>query len=68
MAWIIRHLLTSTDTSRMGVPVSLSINVSQDLGRETAFEVPTWITFLMMGVSLHLLTIYEKYNNECVVI
>jgi hypothetical protein len=35
----------------MGVPVSLSINVSQDFGRETALDVPTWMTFLMMGVS-----------------
>jgi len=46
---MIRTPLTSTATSLTGFPVSLSISSSQDLGKETALLVPTWIIFLIMG-------------------
>jgi len=50
IGFMIRTPLTSTATSLTGFPASLSISSSQDLGKETALLVPTWIIFLIMGI------------------
>lgn len=49
---MVRTPLTSTATSLTGLPVSLSISSSQDLGKQTALLVPTCIIFLIMGILL----------------